>query len=296
MAERFQRRIIAARRTRRAAKLRCVPTVLRAPTLRCLPSFRHWPTCLRLPSFLRIAALLHAAVLVGVNAETAWAHSLHVFANVEGATIQGEAYFRGRLPVKNAAVRVLDPDGRPLARTTTNEQGRFTLPIARACDHRIIVETADGHAGEFVIARSELPGAAADALGSSPPPSVPTDGRATPSPPSDPAAVATGPSGASETTGAPASTPGAAMSPGSLPGGSGPALSASRLEAIERQVIELRREVDRHEQRTRLRDILGGIGYILGLAGVASYVAARRRAGARTLGRRGTAPDGSETP
>lgn len=39
----------------------------------------------------------------------------------------------------------------------------------------------------------------------------------------------------------------------------------------------LREDIARLEQRILLRDIVGGIGYIVGLAGIAAWVAARRR-------------------
>ncbi|MFT3758920.1 hypothetical protein [Thauera sp.] len=40
----------------------------------------------------------------------------------------------------------------------------------------------------------------------------------------------------------------------------------------------LREDIARLEQRIRLQDILGGIGYILGLAGLSAWFMARRRA------------------
>jgi len=48
-------------------------------------------------------------------------------------------------------------------------------------------------------------------------------------------------------------------------------------EQISRQIHELREQLHEYEQRTRLRDVLGGIGYILGLAGVVALMKTRRR-------------------
>jgi len=48
-------------------------------------------------------------------------------------------------------------------------------------------------------------------------------------------------------------------------------------EQISRQIHELREQLHDYEQRTRLRDVLGGIGYILGLAGVVALIKTRRR-------------------
>jgi nickel transport protein len=39
----------------------------------------------------------------------------------------------------------------------------------------------------------------------------------------------------------------------------------------------LHEELRAYEDRTRLRDLLGGVGYILGVAGIAFYLLACRR-------------------
>ena len=55
---------------------------------------------------------------------------------------------------------------------------------------------------------------------------------------------------------------------GTEPDAAAAPLTAAAVEAaIARQVVPLRRELRDHDERIRLRDLLGGIGYILGLAG-----------------------------
>ncbi|HOU21896.1 MAG TPA: hypothetical protein PKX16_06700 [Kiritimatiellia bacterium] len=49
------------------------------------------------------------------------------------------------------------------------------------------------------------------------------------------------------------------------------------LQALQKQIVELRRDLAARDDRTRLRDILGGIGYILGLMGLAFYFLGTRR-------------------
>ena len=51
----------------------------------------------------------------------------------------------------------------------------------------------------------------------------------------------------------------------------------TRVEALTRQIVQLRKQLDDYEQKTRWRDVLGGIGYILGLMGVAFYFLGVRR-------------------
>ncbi len=76
--------------------------------------------------------------------------------------------------------------------------------------------------------------------------------------------------------------PAAELSASLAPADAEPALPAEaaspadELAAIRSQLASLREQLAGYEQRTRLRDVVGGIGYIVGLAGVAFYMAARR--------------------
>lgn len=47
-------------------------------------------------------------------------------------------------------------------------------------------------------------------------------------------------------------------------------------QAVAREVRPLREQLDRHENAIRVRDVLGGIGYIAGLAGLVALLKARR--------------------
>jgi len=48
-------------------------------------------------------------------------------------------------------------------------------------------------------------------------------------------------------------------------------------ESIRADLASLREQLHGYEQKTRLRDVLGGIGYILGIAGIAFYLLGLRR-------------------
>ena len=47
--------------------------------------------------------------------------------------------------------------------------------------------------------------------------------------------------------------------------------------AVAREILPLRRQIDQWERKTRFRDIIAGIGYIFGLAGVVLYFKAGKR-------------------
>ena len=48
-------------------------------------------------------------------------------------------------------------------------------------------------------------------------------------------------------------------------------------ESVQRYIGALQEQLHAYERQTRLRDVLGGIGYILGLAGVVALIKTRRR-------------------
>jgi nickel transport protein len=52
--------------------------------------------------------------------------------------------------------------------------------------------------------------------------------------------------------------------------------NAALEEALARQLRPLRQQIDTLESRTRLADIIGGIGFIFGLFGIAAWISARR--------------------
>jgi nickel transport protein len=188
--------------------------------------------------------LLLALAAVALLAGPAAAHKLIVFASAEGATIHGKAYFQGGAPARGLAVTAFDPQGAELARTTTDEQGEFTLTAEFRCDYRLVVETLDGHGAEFPLQAEQLPADLPPRGETAAPPhpqgehSHPHAGHSHPHPPVEP---------------------------------------SEQLRALRADVAALQEQLTQYENRTRLRDVLGGIGYILGLAGIAFYFLGVRR-------------------
>jgi nickel transport protein len=48
-------------------------------------------------------------------------------------------------------------------------------------------------------------------------------------------------------------------------------------QALGRQIRGLREQIEGYEEQVRFRDVLGGIGYIFGVAGIAFYFLGRRQ-------------------
>ena len=143
-----------------------------------------------------------------------------------------------------------DPSGRELGRTTTDDKGKFAFTAREHVNHCLVVKTPDGHSSDpHVIKASLLP----DSL----PAGVASDGN--------------GPHVAAQATdnaGLPAVSAGKE---------SEPAVARDQLAELSSQFKLLRDEVRESNEQLRVRDVLGGIGFILGLAGVAFYMKARGR-------------------
>jgi nickel transport protein len=167
---------------------------------------------------------------------------------VEGAAIHGRAYFPGDVPAQESEVIARDKSGRELGRTKADNEGKFTFPVGEHVDYYIIAQTPDGHGGQYIVHASEMP----DKL----PMKVPTTGQ--------------GSQVESQATDQ------ADVKAGSAATGNEPDPVGTQLVELRKQIQELRRQVFESDERLRFRDILGGIGFILGLTGVAFYMKARQ--------------------
>ena len=200
---------------------------------------------------MRAAAVLSVFVLLALHAGPGMAHRLNVFAFADGSTIVGSAYFSGGGAPAGAAVTILGPDGAALGETVTDEAGAFSFEAEQRTDHRISVETADGHAADFLMAATELPA-----------------GLPTPNGVMSTRAVAVSEAGTREPTG--------------IAGAAESAIDEAALEAlvaraVQQQIRPLREQLLAYGDRVRLNDILGGIGYIVGIFGAAAYLLSLRR-------------------
>ena len=197
---------------------------------------------------MRAAMVLCLFILIAFDVGTAMAHRLNLFAFVEGSAISGSAYFSGGGAPTGAAVTITDPADAVLGETVTDETGGFTFQATRRIDHRITVETADGHNAAFVITAAELPNTLPGADGTSV--VVPT---------------------------AVSAEPPAAPRPTTAPGMDQAALEAMIGRIVQQHVRPLREQLLAYNEAVRVSDILGGIGYIAGVFGVIAYILSIRR-------------------
>jgi nickel transport protein len=184
---------------------------------------------------------------------TCLAHRVNVFAYVDGGEIAVECGYSKSKPVNRGSIEVLDQtSGEVLLRGTTDEEGRFRFPVPEATRTsgnglRIVLIAGEGHRNEWIVEASEYTGAAP----ASTPVAVPeglTDGN--PNVAERPAAGGLTRTDVEEVVNA--------------------ALDA-KLAPIKRAVLE------RPEDGPGLKEIVGGIGWIFGLVGIAAYFKGRPR-------------------
>ena len=193
-------------------------------------------------NILFFLTLFFAILFIAPN--TTFAHKVRVFAYGEGNTIVGETAFSGGRKPKNADIIVEDAaSGKHLFSSRTDEQGqfRFTIPTEAQTKHldlRIVVKAGDGHRGEWLLEAADCLSTATE------PPLVPAPAPA---------------------SGEEASIPLQQM-------------QQVMQETIDRELAPVKRMLAQSsEHGPTLQDILGGIGYILGLAGIAAYFKAQQK-------------------
>jgi nickel transport protein len=222
-------------------------------------------------------------------AAPALAHKVVVFATGAGKAIEGEVYFHGGEPAREAKVTLLGPDDQVLGQTTTDQEGKFRVPIRFRCDYRVVADAGAGHGAQYTVPADEL---AAD---------LPPLGDKNAQPNGRPAAGTIGTTG--EQSAGAETAPDLSAEAGATPevrvnqahqsaasqDAAPPAPQPKRvrvsadqsvpaeLEAVAKQVAAMRSDLQKYRNDLHLRDLLGGIGYILGIMGIAFYFLGVRR-------------------
>lgn len=188
------------------------------------------------------AAAAGCWLFAGRSAE---AHSISVFAYVEGGVIHGEVFARGGAPIASATITAFDPSGKKLGEATADAEGKFSLTPTIRCPWRLVAVAGEGHQAEYTVPSDELP------------PDLPSGGKE----PFEPA---------------PPAAPPPAIPP-AMGDEAGDQSVSGELAGLDRQVIALRRDLEQFRHERRFQDIVGGVGYILGLMGLAYYFLGLRR-------------------
>ena len=218
---------------------------------------------------LAIMPVMLAAFILA-TATSALAHRVNIFAWTEGNEVVAECGFNGGNKVKQGQVVVFDAaTGAKLLEGRTDDFGVYRFPISaegKAHGVRIVIKAGEGHQNEWTVEAAELATIQPGTVAAPAPSSAPASAAA-----SAPA-VATAP---------------AAQRPASPKTDKTPAQQAANISAAELQNIvntaldaklgPIRKELaEMRVARPGFSEIFGGIGWLVGLAGIALYFKGRR--------------------
>lgn len=235
------------------------------------------------PTTTWLAGLIGLVLGLTLSPQSVFGHSLYLFTTVEGEQIVGRVYLRGGTGIGDVAVKIYRDGQQVVSEVRTDRDGRFTFRPPCRGDYLFRAVTADGHTAEGQIAASDLPTTQPPCEGaqnaSQPKQGQPSQaerpstavGHATESPPQS--------SSTSNRDGLHADGSLSETSPSddtSFSDQSADHSLSREIASLRTQVVKLREDLQAFQSAVRIRDVLGGIGYILGLMGVAFYVAGRK--------------------
>lgn len=213
---------------------------------------------------MRIFSLALVGLLILCAASTVQAHRVNVFAWVEGDTIHVESEFSRGNPVKGGGVEVRRADsGDVLVAGQTDDAGLFAFQVpesalADPADLEVEVNAGQGHRSSWIVRTQDYAGSGVD--------------------PAERSAAQP----ASETLESIAAND-RSMQTAALDAEAVEALQLRIEHVVEQKLDEkltpLVRAVNRIQEDAgpSVSDIFGGIGYLIGLAGLVAYFKSRRR-------------------
>ncbi|RPJ82913.1 MAG: hypothetical protein EHJ94_00830 [Deltaproteobacteria bacterium] len=186
------------------------------------------------------------------------AHKVTIFAWVEGNTVYTESKFAGGRKAKNAPIVVYDQNGTKLLEGKTDENGMFSFEAPKKVEMKVTLLAGMGHQGEWVIPATDF-----------------TDKE-------EPAPAKTDESASSgilmkeiRHDVAEEVSKDVSISPCLNPEDIQRLIDNSLDKKLKPISIALHR-LNNPDHAPSMSEILGGIGYIFGLVGVAAYVHARK--------------------
>ena len=211
----------------------------------------------------RLAAGLLTAMfwLLAVQG-TAWAHKVSIFAWVEGDTVYTQSKFSGGRKAQQSTVVVYDPAGRQLLEGQTDADGLFAFKVPQKTALKIALKASMGHLAEWTLPLEEILAAAGSTVagpGAAKPPGAagPREALLSPSTQAEPAALGTDNKAAA-----------LQIEP--------QVLQQMIDQALDKKLAPvIRMLADAADRGPGLTEIIGGLGYIFGLVGVALYMTQR---------------------
>ncbi|GAB5047430.1 hypothetical protein [Thermodesulfovibrio sp. TK110] len=194
---------------------------------------------------LNLALFFMLLVLIQllIYSNDSYAHKVSAYAYREGDKIIGECYFVDGSPCKNSKVEVYDSRGKKITETTTDEKGRFNFKTSETGELKIVIPAGEGHRAEYTLEAVKKP----------------------------------------EKKEVKKQETVKETQKHELPQGSinreeikqiiDEAMDA-KLQGLRSELMDLRKQMD----KISIRDIIGGIGYILGVWGIIMFIKRKKNA------------------
>ena len=186
---------------------------------------------------------------------TAFAHRLNVFAYPSGSEICVEASFAGGNPAKNADIKIVDEQGKVVLTSKTSKDGKNCAAVPtdfKPVSLTVVVNAGEGHRNQWTIEKSEF------------------DGISTPIPPNSPSPAAIVPQAESK-------LPKSGVKLFSQPE-MDEAIRAAKRDIEVTVIAPLRKQLAEAQlPKTTFKDIIGGIGWLVGIAGLIAWFTSRRK-------------------
>ncbi len=189
---------------------------------------------------------------------SAEAHRLLLFAWVEGSTVYAESKFYGGKALQSGSFSVYNGND-DLVLQGKLSQGQLAFQVAQAIDLKLVVDSPDGHRAEWLIEASEITqvGPAFQLLSEDILASAATPHSEIESPSNSPSSSTLDSVDASDFQ---------------------ELIEESVQRALQKELRSIKAQLAEMQQPgPSLQDILGGMGYIIGLVGLGAYLHARRQ-------------------
>jgi nickel transport protein len=195
---------------------------------------------------VRVALAVALLVLIFFPARTQ-AHRVTVFAWVEADTVYVEGKFPDGKPVKQGEIMVYDLEGDMLLSGKTDEKGKFSFKVPQKTGMKVELRAGAGHRAEWKITAAEVAGGDTSALESA------SDGETSPTEENH-------------------------QEQAELSGADVEDIKQALEQTLDKKLAPIMRMLARMQDRgPSVTEIFGGVGYIVGLVGLAAYLHYRRK-------------------
>jgi nickel transport protein len=212
-------------------------------------------------ALVRMFGVLSGIVLsISVFANSADAHKVNIFAYVQNGKVHAEGYFVDGTKCKNSIIKIIDDKtGEKLFEGHTDENGQYTFDIPRVTSLKLILYAGTGHQNEYVLTEEEIRSATPAAKKKTEKQAEQKKGAAPEPRPAKREHFA----GVQNTMSPPTSSEDMEALIGKV--------VDSKLQPVMRILVKLQEQ----SEKPGMTEIIGGIGYIIGIIGIIGYLKGR---------------------